>query len=152
MTGLAMVKNSKKKHHNVKGYSGHKHFKHGTHKIPASRSETDEEKKLDKNGFDFTSRNQVTHWWDGSQFYGSNEATIRKVRTKYNADGSSTGKLLADGKIAVDEVNKRLIYDQNKLPITGFHDNWWLGLELIHVLFHMEHNSIIEKVLKPQIW
>lgn len=144
-------KNSKSEHHKVPGYAGHSHFKTGEVQIPHTRSETDEEKKLSSKGYDYTSRNQVTHWWDASQIYGSDEETITKVRTQYNSDGTSTGKLLADGKIAVDEKNKRLFYDQNKLPITGFHDNWWLGLELIHTLFHLEHNHIVENVLKPQI-
>ena len=141
-------KNSKKKHLKVKGYAGHKHFNKGSYKVPATRSETSNEKSLDKNGYDYTSRNQVTHWWDASQIYGSDAETIKKVRTAYNAKGVSKGRLLPDGKIAVDMKNKRLIYDMSsKLPITGFHDNWWLGLELIHTLFHMEHNKIIDTVL-----
>lgn len=145
-------KNSKTKHHSVEGYSGHSHFKKGMHKIPQTRSETEGEKKLDKNGYHYTSRNQVTHWWDASQIYGSDAQTIKKVRTQYNANGVSTGKLMPDGKVAVDEKNKRLIYDKkSQLPITGFHDNWWLGLELIHTLFHLEHNHIIDTVLKPQV-
>jgi hypothetical protein len=56
------------------------------------------------------------------------------------------------GKIAVDEKNRKLIYDKEaQLPITGFHDNWWLGLEMIHTLFHLEHNRIIDEVLLPQV-
>ena len=145
-------KNSKKRSHTVEGYSGHKHFNKGSYKIPATRSESEKEASLDSNGYDYTSRNQVTHWWDASQIYGSDEATIKKVRTAYKADGTSTGKLLANGKIAVDEKNRRLIYDmKSELPITGFHDNWWLGLELIHTIFHMEHNKIIDNVLMPQV-
>lgn len=144
-------KNSKKRHHKVKNYSGHKHFKTGHTEVPMTRAETDSEEKTDNNDYAYTSRNQVTAWWDASQLYGSDEATIKKVRTAYNADGTSQGKLLPLGKIAVDKKNRRLIYDQNKLPITGFHDNWWLGLEMIHVIFHLEHNRIIDEVLVPQI-
>jgi hypothetical protein len=146
-------KNSKKRHHSVPAHSGHKHkeFQTGHVKVPMTRSESDSEQKTDGKGYDYTSRNQVTAWWDASQLYGSDEATIKKVRTAYNSDGTSKGKLLPRGKIAVDSKNKRLYYDQNKLPITGFHDNWWLGLEMIHVLFHMEHNRIVDTVLVPQI-
>ncbi|MFT6630335.1 MAG: hypothetical protein ACJAS4_000271 [Bacteriovoracaceae bacterium] len=146
-------KNSKKHHHQVPGHSGHKHkhFQSGHVSVPKTRAETEKEAKTDKNGYNYASRNQVTHWWDGSQFYGSDAATIKKVRTKYNADGTSTGQLMPNGKIAVDEKNRRLIYDTNKLPITGFNDNWWLGLELIHTLFHLEHNRIVETILLPQV-
>jgi len=40
-------------------------------------------------------------------------------------------------------------YNSEKLPVTGFHDNWWVGLDLVQSLFHMEHNRIIDKVLMP---
>jgi hypothetical protein len=146
-------KNSKKRHHEVPAHGGHKHkhFQKGTIKVPHTMSENPHQSKLDNKGYDYTSRNTVTHWWDASQIYGSDEATIKKVRTKYNADGSSTNTLMPYGKIAVDEDNKRLYYDNRKLPITGFHDNWWLGLEMIHTLFHLEHNRIVDKILRPQI-
>lgn len=141
-------KNSKKRHHNIKGSEAHPHFKEGM-KVPATASETDEQKKTDNHGYDYVSRNVNTHWWDASEIYGSDAETILKVRGKYTTDGTHTGQLMPDGKIAVDKVNKRLIYGKDGLPITGFHDNWWLGLELIHTLFHLEHNYIVEKVLKP---
>lgn len=143
-------KNSKSRSYQVPGHESHPHFKDGM-TVPATRSETSTESRLDDRGYNYVSRNQVTHWWDASQIYGSDIETIRKVRSAYNNDGSSKGVLLAEGKIAVDEVNKRLIYDQNGLPITGFHDNWWVGLELIHTLFHLEHNYIIDNILKPEI-
>jgi hypothetical protein len=28
------------------------------------------------------------------------------------------------------------------IPKTGFRQNWWLGLELLHTLFALEHNAI----------
>ncbi|MCO4793614.1 MAG: hypothetical protein KC493_07875 [Bacteriovoracaceae bacterium] len=142
-------KNSKKKHHTIDAHKSHGDFKHGM-KVPATREETKSERALDNHGYDKTFRNQVTHWWDASQIYGSDPKTIRKVRTLYK-NGKSTGKLLADGKIAVDTKNRRLHYDSRGLPVTGFHDNWWVGLELIHTIFHLEHNSIVDNILKPQI-
>ncbi len=141
-------KNSKKRHHTIKGSKSHPHFKEGM-KVPATASETEDQKKTDNHGYDYVSRNVNTHWWDASQIYGSDAETILKVRGKYRTDGTHTGQLMPDGKIAVDKVNKRLIYGKDGLPITGFHDNWWLGLELIHTLFHLEHNYIVESVLKP---
>jgi hypothetical protein len=143
-------KNSKTKSHHVKGHDSHPHFKDGM-KVPATQSESRREARVGSNGYDKTSRNRVTHWWDASQIYGSDAATIRKVRGEYDAKGVATGRILKDGKIAVDTKNKRLIYGPDKLPITGFHDNWWVGLDLIQSLFHMEHNRIVDEILKPLI-
>ena len=143
-------KNSKGEKYRIKGDSKHPHFSEGMD-VPKTRTETSKEKGLDKRGYDYTSRNQVTHWWDASQIYGSDAETIRKVRGVYTKSGKFTGKILADGKVAVDSKNKRLLYNERKLPVTGFHDNWWLGLELIHTIFHLEHNWIIDNLLKPQI-
>jgi hypothetical protein len=27
------------------------------------------------------------------------------------------------------------------IPQTGFNENWWLGVELLHTLFALEHNT-----------
>lgn len=143
-------KNSKKKSYRIKAHDSHPHFKDGM-VVPATQEESSKEKRLNSNGYDYTSRNRVTHWWDASQIYGSDEDTIRKVRSEYNADGTPTGRLLADGKVAVDKKNRRLIYGPDQLPVTGFHDNWWVGLDLVQSLFHMEHNRIVDKILKPAI-
>lgn len=119
--------------------------------IPRTAVESDEQKsrRQDENaGYNYTSRNNVTHWWDASHIYGSDQATIDRMRTnpvtgkKYDADPKTKGF------IAVDMQNKRLYYDQNGLPITGFHDNWWVGLELIHSLFAMEHNYVAGQLAK----
>ena len=98
---------------------------------------------LSSNGFSRTFRNTVTHWWDASQIYGSDEETILKVRTNPH-----TGELLPQGKIAIDEENRRLYYEENGRPITGFSDNWWIGLELFHSLFAMEHNAVVDSLVE----
>ena len=98
---------------------------------------------LSSNGFSPTFRNTVTHWWDASQIYGSDEETILKVRTNPH-----TGELLPQGRIAVDEENRRLYYGEDGRPITGFSDNWWIGLELFHSLFAMEHNAVVDSLIE----
>jgi hypothetical protein len=41
--------------------------------------------------------------------------------------------------------NGRLPTDpETGISITGFNDNWWLGLGLMHTLFTLEHNSICD--------
>ncbi len=76
--------------------------------------------------------NQVTHWWDGSQVYGSDAATLAKLRS------------LAGGKLKL-EANGRLPLDpENGLDLTGLADNWWVGISLMHHLFAAEHNAICD--------
>lgn len=78
--------------------------------------------------------NQVTHWWDGSQLYGSNETQKASVR----APG---------GKLLLDE-NNEIDYDDEKVPITGFTDNFWVGLHVMHTIFAREHNYIVDQLLE----
>ncbi|MBK23225.1 MAG: hypothetical protein CME70_04390 [Halobacteriovorax sp.] len=141
-------KNSKSRKHKIPAHSAHKDFKEGM-EVPATQSETERESKHNKHGYDKTFRNRVTHWWDASQIYGSDPETIRKVRSVWR-DGVNTGKLLPYGKIAVDQKNRRLRYTKDGLPVTGFSDNWWVGLELVHLLFHLEHNWVVDNLLKPK--
>jgi hypothetical protein len=37
-----------------------------------------------------------------------------------------------------------LPHDNAGNPQTGFTDNWWTGMEMLHTLFVMEHNAICE--------
>jgi tetratricopeptide (TPR) repeat protein len=76
--------------------------------------------------------NEVTHWWDGSQIYGSDQATQDRLRSKkfgkmrLNPDGT----LPVDPKTHVEEA--------------GFMRNWWVGLSMLHTLFVREHNAICD--------
>lgn len=82
--------------------------------------------------------NTVTHWWDASQLYGSDEPTQHRVR---GGKDRKDGKLfLKDGRIPVrDPVN-------DPIEITGFNNNWWLGLSLLHHVFTLEHNAICDRL------
>ncbi|KAI9055355.1 hypothetical protein LZ554_000314 [Drepanopeziza brunnea f. sp. 'monogermtubi'] len=79
--------------------------------------------------------NVNSSWWDASQIYGSNEATTTSLR-----DNAPNGKLFLRKKGFVDFLPR----DENDLPKTGFNTNWWLGLELMHTLFALEHNAICD--------
>ena len=79
-----------------------------------------------------TYRNVNTHWWDGSQLYGSNKATNDRVRA------------FVDGKLKVTEQNTLPTDYMSGVPVTGFNDNWWLGLSMMHQLFTLEHNAIAD--------
>jgi hypothetical protein len=67
--------------------------------------------------------------------YGSDEKTTMMLR-----QGAVLGKL----KMRKEGHTEYLPRDENNLPKTGFNQNWWLGLELLHTLFAKEHNKICE--------
>jgi hypothetical protein len=76
--------------------------------------------------------NQETHWWDLSQLYGSSEERCRSLRT------GEGGKLIIENGMLPLEPSKEL----RGIELTGFNDNYWLGLSLMHTLFAKEHNAI----------
>ena len=78
--------------------------------------------------------NTVTHWWDGSQVYGSSEAQCRKLRS--GVDGRLS---VEDGRLPEERVPAL-----KGIDLTGFSDNYWIGLSLLHTLFVNEHNSICD--------
>jgi heme peroxidase len=82
--------------------------------------------------------NTETHWWDGSQIYGSSKKRQDALRT------------FTDGKLKI-EANGRLPEDpdQHGIDLTGFNENWWFGLSCLHTLFTKEHNAICD-VLKRE--
>jgi hypothetical protein len=80
-----------------------------------------------------SSINEVTHWWDGSQIYGSDQDTQNRLRSH--------------------RLGKMVVNDDNTLPVdadgtgvedTGFRRNWWVGLSMLHTLFVREHNAICD--------
>lgn len=78
--------------------------------------------------------NIVTHWWDASQLYGSDGETQAKVRS--GVDGKLT--VGSDGLLPIDPATG--------IEITGVSGNWWIGLELMHTLFTLEHNAICDRL------
>jgi len=78
-----------------------------------------------------SSINEVTHWWDGSQIYGSDQATQNRLRSH------SFGKmqLNSDGTLPTDSTD---------VEDAGFRRNWWIGLTMLHTLFVREHNAICD--------
>ncbi|MGB7442503.1 MAG: peroxidase family protein [Coleofasciculaceae cyanobacterium] len=81
--------------------------------------------------------NTVTHWWDASQVYGSDQETIDKLRSH------------VDGKMIIGEDGLLPLDPEAGVDIAGFQDNWWVGMSLLHTLFVKEHNSICDQ-LKQQ--
>ncbi|MCG8316725.1 MAG: hypothetical protein MI976_26210 [Pseudomonadales bacterium] len=75
--------------------------------------------------------NENTAWWDGSQIYGSDQETQNRLRSFVD------GKMkVIDGRLPIDPATG--------IPDSGFTKNWWVGLELMHTLFVLEHNQIAD--------
>lgn len=78
--------------------------------------------------------NAETHWWDGSQLYGSSAEAERRVRS------------FIDGKLIIGEDGLLAIDPQTGAEITGLNANWWVGLSMLHTLFTLEHNAICDRL------
>jgi hypothetical protein len=79
-----------------------------------------------------SSINEVTHWWDGSQIYGSDQATQNRLRSHE----MGKMKLSDDGLLPVERATD--------MEDAGFRRNWWIGLTMLHTLFVREHNAICD--------
>jgi Animal haem peroxidase len=98
------------------------------------RTRQDESRTAAEHSLPPTFQNEETHWWDGSQIYGSDWETQDKVRS--GADGKL--KIERDGLLPADP--------EKGIDITGVSGNWWVGLSLLHSLFTLEHNAICERL------
>ena len=76
--------------------------------------------------------NESSHWWDGSQIYGSTVAAQATLRTR------------EDGKVRVGSDGRLEVDAATGLEVTGMTENAWLGLSLLHGLFALEHNAICD--------
>ena len=75
-----------------------------------------------------------SHWWDGSQIYGSKEPYVSAVRTG------------VDGKLRIDPdglLPKELEASVDLSDVAG---NFWIGLGLLHSLFMQEHNAVCDRL------
>jgi hypothetical protein len=75
--------------------------------------------------------NTESHWWDASAIYGS--TVQRQKRLRSFVDGKLVMK---DGRLPLDP--------DTGFALTGFAENWWIGLGMLHTLFTAEHNAICD--------
>ncbi len=91
-----------------------------------------------------TYRNTETHWWDGSQIYGSTRERQNVVRTD-----PATNKVREDGKLQLQPDGHLPIETHAKygeLELAGMNGNWWVGTSVLHTLFAREHNAIVDRL------
>ncbi len=91
--------------------------------------------------------NTETHWWDASQVYGSHLDQQKKLRTW--SDGKM--RLEDDGLLPTDpEWQQRNRVDNMRIDLTGFNQNYWVGLSMLHTLFVREHNAICDELVRHE--
>lgn len=74
-----------------------------------------------------------SHWWDGSQIYGSTP----EFATALRAD---------DGKLRIGEDGLLPADLEEHLDLSDAAGNFWVGLGLLHTLFTLEHNAICDRL------
>jgi hypothetical protein len=77
--------------------------------------------------------NRVTQWWDASQIYGSDDRTQWSVRSGL------------DGKLALENALLPR-HPVTGIEVTGYNQDWWVGLSVLHHLFTLEHNAICDRL------
>ncbi len=100
--------------------------------ITVGRTQADPTRNAHEGPFAANYINEVTHWWDASQIYGSDIDTQKRLRSR--------------------ELGKMALNDDGTLPVdggtqvedAGFMRNWWVGMSMLHALFVREHNSICD--------
>ena len=80
--------------------------------------------------------NTNSHWWDGSQVYGCDAKTCESLCSG------------VEGKLKIEQSRLLPIDPMTGIECTGFFDNWWTGLAMLHTLFVLEHNHICDLLLK----
>jgi len=104
------------------------------HPMRILRTHRDPTRLPDSDDLPPTYLNVVTHWWDGSQIYGSHQETQNRVRSG------------EDGKLNIGPDGLLPFDDHTGVEITGVNKNWWIGLSLMHTLFTLEHNAICDSL------
>lgn len=84
--------------------------------------------------------NQNTPWWDAGQIYGY--AVADALRLRVQDGGKARAELRLDAGYLPDHPDPA----QSGVEDSGFNDNWWLGLSLMHTLFVREHNAVVAEL------
>ncbi len=75
-----------------------------------------------------------SHWWDGSQIYGSKSEFTDALRSH------------EDGKLRIDPSGLLPRDLEEGLDLSDVGGNFWIGLGVLHTLFSLEHNAICDRL------
>ncbi len=75
-----------------------------------------------------------SHWWDGSQIYGSKEPYVSAVRTGVG------------GKLRIDPDGLLPAELEASVDLSDVAGNFWVGLGVLHSLFMQEHNAVCDRL------
>jgi heme peroxidase len=76
--------------------------------------------------------NLNSHWWDSSQVYGCDAQIAKRLRTGLG------------GKLRIEPTGLLPVDPETGIHFSGFTDNWWIGLAMLHTLFTLEHNHLCD--------
>ena len=86
--------------------------------------------------------NTESHWWDSSGIYG------KSLKDQLALRSSESGKLKTETSNVNGRPDQRLLQNPDErfpgIDHTGFFDNYWIGLSILHTLFSLEHNAICD--------
>jgi hypothetical protein len=95
------------------------------------RTQRDPTRPAGSDGAAPTYINTETHWWDGSQIYGSSKEAQVRVRSGQ------------DGKLVVGPEGS---LPAEFLAEAAEQAGWWIGLAMLQTLFTLEHNAICDRL------
>ena len=82
--------------------------------------------------------NDATHWWDGSEVYGTPPA----AGTGYERPDSTALRVGDSADLQLDGFECLPLDETSGLPRTDFGEAWWLGLSVLQTLMTREHNAV----------
>ena len=82
-------------------------------------------------------RNEVTHWWDASEVYGTDDVKTKKLRGE-PPEGEPGPKLQLENGYLPTHLRTAALKEWN--------ESWWLGLAALHTLFAREHNVVCDEL------
>jgi len=98
-----------------------------------------------------TTLNKVTAWWDGSQIYGYDETSRRRVKrdprdpAKLLLESNSSSAQAQPGYLPVLQKTDPQNPQWAGQEAVAFPDNWNIGLSFFHNVFAREHNLFVEE-------
>jgi Animal haem peroxidase len=108
------------------------------HERPMRIERTRNDPHPDGNGGAPTWVTTDSHWWDGSQIYGSEPQLAAALR-----EGSG-------GRLRLDPDGQLPRDLDAQVDVTGVAGSFWLGLALLHTLFTREHNAVADALAQEQ--